>query len=255
MKPVKKRGVTCYFTIKIIIKNNHKKIQMKKNPLLIMAAAIATVSLISCSPSIKTTASWINKEKMPAGGVKSVFIIALTENMELKSSLENDLAIAAETRGIKAVKSMDAMGPVGIKNLAPHKDVFDKKLAELGSETILTVALVDKQSETRYVPGTTTMYSPYGYGSYGGYGGFGGYGMYGGFGGYYGYSSNLMSTPGYYTTDKTYFVECKLFDVKTEELLISIQSKATNPSNIKSSSKAYTQTLIDEVKELKMRKK
>lgn len=216
----------------------------------VLFIALTAVLLISCGPSIKTTASWVNREKLPPQGIKSVFIIALTEKLDVKTALENDLAIAAEARGIKAVKSIDAMGPVGIKDIAPHKDAFDKKLAQLGSETILTIALVNKQSETRYVPGITTIYAPYGYGGYGGYGGFGATGGYGGFGGYYGYSSSIMATPGYYTTDKTYFIECKLFDVKTEEILFSIQSKAANPPAINKASKMYTQTLVDEIKKL-----
>jgi hypothetical protein len=222
---------------------------------LMLFIAAATVSLVSCGPSIKTTASWVNREKLPPQPIKSIFIIALTENMEAKLTLEKDIAAAAEARGMKAYKSIDVMGPVGIKDIAPHKDAFDKKLAELGCESIFTVALVNKESETRYVPGTTTMYSPYGYGGYGGYGGFGAYGGYGGFGGYYGYSSSIMSTPGHYTTDKTYFLEAKLFDIKTEELLLSIQSKAVNPGKISTSSKAYTQTLVEEIKSLGLGKK
>lgn len=211
---------------------------------------VATVvSLMSCGPSIKTTASWINREKPPAQPIKSIFIIALTENMAAKIALETDLAAAAESLGIKAVRCIDAMGPVGIKDIAPHKEAFEKKLAELGSEAIFTIALVDKQSETRYVPGSTSMYSPYGYGGYGGYG------AYGGFGGYYGYSATVMSSPGYYTTDKTYFIEAKVFDLKTGETLLSIQSKAENPAEIKKASKQYTQTLMAEMKSLGIKKR
>ena len=221
---------------------------MKKfNFLQILFMAAAVVSIISCGPSIKTTASWVNKDKLPAQPVKSVFIIALTDNLEIKTTLENDLAAAAEARGIKAYKSMDVIGPVKIKEVAPHREVFDKKLADLGCETIFTIALVDEKSETKYVPGTTTgMYMPTAYGGIGGYGGFGGY---------YGYSSGLMASPGYYATDKTYFLESKLFDVKTEELLMSVQSKAANPPSIKSSSRLYTQTLMEEVKRLGLLKK
>ena len=99
------------------------------------------------------------------------------------------------------------------------------------------------------------MYTPYAYGSYGGYGGYGAYGPYGGFGGYYGYAVSTMSTPGYYKTDNKYFLEAKMFDLKTEELLLSIQTKADNPSALEKSSKEYTQTLMDEIKELRTKKK
>jgi len=212
-----------------------------------------SLSLNSCAPSIKVTSSWVNREKLPAEPLKSVFIIAFTDNMELRNHLESDLAVAAQERGLKTYKSMDIIGPVDMKLMAPVKDVFVKKLRDLNCESIFTVALVYERSETKYVEGTT--YSPYSYGMYGGYGGYGAYGMYGGFGGYYGYAVNTMSTPGYYTTDQKYFIEGKLFDAKTEEVLLSIQTKADNPSGIEKSSKQYTKTLMEEVKRLNLRQK
>lgn len=211
-------------------------------------------SFISCGPSVKATYVWVNKEKIPAVPLKSIFIIAITDNMQLRANLENDLGAAAVKRGLIAYKSMDIIGPVSMKEIAPVKDVFLKKLNDLKCESILTIALVDEKSETRYVPGTTA-YTPYSYGAYGGYGGYGGYGMYGGFGGYYGYSVSTMSTPGYYTTDKTYFIEGKVFDLKTGDILLSIQSKADNPDGIEKSSKEYTQSFMAEVNKLRPIKK
>lgn len=227
---------------------------MKKATLLPLLVFILSFIINSCGPSIKTTGVWVNREKLPAEPVKSVFIIAFTDNMEVRSRLENDLAEAAEKKGLKAYKSMVVIGPVDIKQIAPVKDVFMKKLQDLNCETIFTVALVDAVSETKYVSGAT-MYTPYTYGSYGGYGGYGAYGPYGGFGGYYGYAVSTMSTPGYYKTDNKYFLEAKMFDLKTEELLFSIQTKADNPGAIQQSSKEYTQTIMDEIKELTKKKK
>ena len=222
---------------------------MKKVGFYVCILSIAlAVSFSSCAPSIRTSASWVNKEKIQPP-YKSVFILVLTSNLQSKTILENDLATAATAKGLKAYKSVDVFGPVAGKEGLPIKETLMKKISDLGCETIFTVALVDKQSETRYVPGSSAMYSPY---SYGGYGGMG---MYGGFGGYYGYSTSIMYSPGYYTTDKIYFVEANLYDAKTEELLMTIQSKADNPSGIQKSSKEYTQTLIDEIESLKAAKK
>jgi len=214
-----------------------------------------SLSIISCSPPITTTGVWLNKEKLPPEPIKSVFIIAFTDNMELRKHLENDLAAAAETRGIKPYKSLDIVGPVDIKLIAPVKDVFLKKLHDINCETVFTVALVDQRSDTKYVQSSTTVYSPYSYGPYGGYGGYGISSAYGGFGGYYSYAASTITTPGYYVTDNKYFLEAKMFDLKTDELLLSIQSKADNPSGLEKSSKLYTQTLMDEIKLLNLRKK
>jgi hypothetical protein len=225
---------------------------------LFSAALIFSLAIISCGPSIKTTGSWVNKEKLPAEPVKSVFIIAFTDNMEARAYLEEDLALAAEKKGLKTYKSIDVIGPVDIKYIAPVKDAFMKKLETLNCETIFTVALVNSESETKYVSGTTitaTGYSPYAYGSYAGYGGYGPHGDYGGFGGYYGYAVSTMSTAGYYKTDNKYFLEAKMFDLKTEELLFSIQTEATNPAAIQKSSKEYTLAVMEEIKKLNLQKK
>ena len=210
--------------------------------MLVTAVVISTMAFISCSPSIKTTASWVNKEKANQPH-KSVFITVITSNLQTKAILETELAKAAEARGIKTYKSIDQFGPITSKESLPVKEAFIKKVNDLNCETIFTVALVDKQSETRYVSGSSTIYAPYGM-----------YGGYGRFGGYYGYSSAFYS-PGYYTTDKTYFIESNLYDAKTEELLWSVQSKAENPPAIEKSSKLYTETLIKELDRLNLLKK
>lgn len=76
-----------------------------------------------------------------------------------------------------------------------------------------------------------------------------------GFGGYYGYAVNTFSTPGYYTAVNKNFIEGKFFDLKTDEILFSIQSRATNPLDIEKSSKKYTETLMEDIKDMKLQKK
>jgi hypothetical protein len=213
---------------------------MKQAGLIVVIIIAAAFS--SCGPSIKTTASWVNKEKIKEKHYKNIFIVALLRNLQAKTTLENDLANAAEARGIKAYKSIDVFGPTIQKEILPLKEDVEKKLAELNCDAIFTVALVDKQSETRFVPGSYPNYMPYTT-----------YGYYRYFGGYYGYGAGFYDQ-GYYTTDKTYFIESNLYDAKTEELMLSIQSQAVNPSGIEKSSKEYTQTLIEEVKKLGLSK-
>jgi hypothetical protein len=245
------------------IKKSLQNLIMNKAKLfsVLTALSLALTIIISCSPSIKTISSWVNKEKLPENPIKSVFIIAFTDNMQVRAHLESDLAAEAQKKGLKTYMSMNVIGPVDIKHIAPVREVFLKKLQDLNCETIFTIALVDQVSETRYVQGSTG-YSPYSYGGYGGFGGYGmggygmgGYGAYGGFGGYYSYASSTMSTPGYYTTDKKYFLEAKMFSLKTDDLLLSIQTKADNPDHIEESSKQYIGTLMDEIEILTLKKK
>jgi hypothetical protein len=184
-------------------------------------------------------------------------VIAFTDNADVRVHLEDDIAAAAEKKGIKAYKSLDIIGPVELKQIAPVKDVFLKKLEELNCETVFTVALVDAKYETHYVPPTDApgVYTPYSYSPYMQASGYNAISPYGGFGGYYGFAVGNLSTPGYYSTNSKYFLEAKLFNLKTDELLMSIQSMATNPQEIEKSSKKYVQTLMQTIKDLNIRKK
>jgi hypothetical protein len=204
--------------------------------MLIISVAIL---LSSCGAQVKTVATWLNKENLSPEPYKSIFIMVLTEDMHAKTILEHDLAVAAKARGLKVYTSIDAFGPIGLSEVKNIKEILTNKLKTLDCETVFFLALKDKQSETRYVPGTT--YSPYS-----------NYGYYGTYGGYYGYGYNAgYYTPGYYSTDKTYFLESNLYDAKTEKLILSIQSKAVNPEAIEKSSQTYTKSLMFEIDKLK----
>jgi hypothetical protein len=205
--------------------------------LVCVVPILALFAVVGCSPSQKITSSWKNPQVTTTPQYKKLFITALVPNPGYRSIIERDIAAAAESRGLKTISSMDIFPATFTKESAPTKEEVLKKVVAAGADAILTVALVDKASETRYVPGTT-VYTPYM--------GYGGYGAYGGFGGYYGYAyGSMYSTPGYYTEDKTYFMEARLFDAASENMIWSAQSEAYNPSKIDKFSKDYTAMLVE----------
>ena len=201
---------------------------MKKH---FLSLALA-VSLVACSPSMKVTSSWTNSDKTVTANktYKTIFISVITSKLELRTKLENDLAVAAEKHGYVAIKSVDKFPPVSATSKMSKDDAWEI-IKKSGADAILTTSIVDKTSETRYVPGSGVAYAP---GFYGGYRGY--------YGGAWGYG-----TPGYYTTDKTYFLESNLFDVPTETTIWSCQSEAYNPTSIEKSSKQYTMLLLDKM--------
>jgi hypothetical protein len=196
--------------------------------------------LISCGPSQKVTSSWKNPTFKAEKKYSKIFISSMSSNPKVKITLEDDMAAAAQSRGYQVVKSQDIFRPTFTKETSPDKDVMLAKIRELGCDLIFTVTLVDKQSETRYVPGAT-MYAP-----------FPGYGY--GYRGYYNYWSPMMYDPGYYTTDRTYFMEGDLFDVASENMIWSVQTESYNPSSIEKFSKDLTQLMLERAeKDLKMK--
>ena len=203
----------------------------------LLFAFIVMISLGSCSnSSMRIMATWVNPKDtlVPQPGRHKTFIFAMTQNYEAQLSLETDLANAAAAKGVLTVKSIDAFGPILTVDKLPKTDVMLKAIRDLGCDLIFTIAVVDKQSETHYVPPTSSsVYTPYS-----------GYGYY--YSGYYAWSPQIYS-PGYYTTDKTYFIESNLFSATNETLLMSMQSKVVNPPDITKASKQYTSMLVTEL--------
>ncbi|HEY4326688.1 MAG TPA: hypothetical protein VGN20_22065 [Mucilaginibacter sp.] len=215
---------------------------MKSTKFFLAIAGFASLTtFISCEPSIKIIGAWINKEQIKPTPYKSVFVIALTGNLDVKNNLETNIAEAAAAKGLTVNKSVSVFGPFSGKESIPKKEKILATATDLKCEAIFTIALIDQHSETKYVPGTSTTY----YSSY-----YPQYGYYSNFGAYYDYSYSYYE-PGYYQTDHTYVIQASLFDTKSQLLVMSIESKATNPKEIQKSGKQYTQLLTDAIRQLR----
>ena len=202
---------------------------MKKHVTSLAALLAVILMMASCGPSQRVTSSWKNPNFQASGKYNKVFIAALTNNQKVKINLENEMAAAARAKGFQVIKSQDVFQPTFTRETAPDKDVMLNKIRELGCDLIFTTTLLDKKSEARYVPGTA--YIP-----------FMGYGF--GFRGYYNYWSPFMYDPGYYTTDKTYSMEGNLFDVRSENMIWSVQTESYNPASIEKFSKGLTEVMM-----------
>jgi len=193
----------------------------------------AVVALSACSPSTRITGSWINPQSKgkPISG-KSVFIASLSRSIEVRNTIENALADAAAQRNIPVIKSTAYFSPDFYQS-TPSREVLLSRISKTGAGTIMTVALIDKESDTRYVPGGA------------GYAPFPSYRWYGGFYSYYNYWRGAFYEPGYYLTDKTYFMETNVYDAASDELVWSAQSETVNPGSIERFAKEYPKILIE----------
>ena len=197
---------------------------------------VFAVFFAACSSPVTVISSWKNKEELKNDNpkYKKVFISAITGNEQAKLAVEGELAKVAEKKGIDVVIGSDLFASQSSKDDAPDKEAVLKKIRDKGCGAIFTVTLVNKDSETRFVPGTVT-YAPYPVRPY--------YGTYWGYQSYW-YGSSMFTSPGYYDTDKTYFIEGNLYDAKSEKILWSSQSETVNPSNIKSFSEKYASAIL-----------
>ena len=204
---------------------------MRSKITLILIAFI----LVSCSTSTSITGSWKSDDFTPNDQHGKVFIAALTPATNVQNSIENSLAAAARERGIEAATSHQVFTKKFTKDNQPSKEEILKIVKEQNATAIFTVTLKDQESETRYVPGTTSYYTPMNYG------------YYGRFNNYYNTVYPMTYDPGYYTEDKIYYLESNLYDTNTEELIWSAQSKTVNPGDVASFAKGYTKAMIKEL--------
>ena len=196
---------------------------------------LAAVSFISCSTSQRVTTSWVNRENAKEQLYNKVFILAITQNQAARNLVESDLRRQIIGLGLEAETSYDVFPATFTKDTAPSREIILAKVRELKCDLIFTIALFDSKTETKYVPGSTSYYAPYP-----------AYGYYGGFGSYYGYYSPTVYSPGYYTTDKVYYLEANLFDTDSEKILWSVQSETYNPEDLKEFSAEYSELMIDQ---------
>ncbi len=204
---------------------------MKK---LNISAILALVMIaFSCKTSTEILGSWTNPDANMKS-YKSIFVTAISNTIVSREVMENELETMLQKEGVKSETSLEIL-PSGFKDNADNKEETIEAIRKRGGDAILTVALLDQDSETRYVPGTT-MYSPMSYGGY-----------YGRFSGYYSYYNPVMYDPGYYTTDKFYYYEINLYDSKTEELVWSAQSETVNPESAGTFANTFSQEVVEQL--------
>jgi hypothetical protein len=200
-----------------------------------MLLLIFSVFVLSgCAPSTEITGSWKNPQvsQKKVNGINSILITSLTDKTNVRQTVENDLTNALQKEDVKAIKSIDILPPSFTEGKEPDKKVLLDKIKGTDVDAILTVALINKETENRYVPG------PYDYRP------MTRFGYYGRFWGYYNAWYPTLYSPGYYAEDKVYFMETNLYDADTEELLWSAQSESYNPNSLSDFSKEFASVVL-----------
>jgi hypothetical protein len=191
--------------------------------------------MLACSPSQKITSYWVNKEAIPTEPYTSIYIMAITMNESMQPYVENQLADLLTSRGRKVILNSEIYPPSFSALTQLTKEQLGEAIANKGSDAVLILAVLDTKTETTYNQGVS--YSPMNYGYYGSY-----YG-------YYSYYHPVVYSPGYYSVDKTYYLETNFYDVKTDRLLWTIQSQAYNPSDIESAFEEYSSMILQKLRE------
>jgi len=204
---------------------------MKSSYLFILLIAL---TLSACGPSQKITNSWINPESNSNAPYKSIFVFVLSQSKEASFSVEDRIAALIAARGQKFVISSAVFPPnISISENFTREQMADA-IKKTGCDAVFVIALLDVKNVESYHPGGA--YYPMNYGSYGSY-----YG-------YYNHYYPQIYSSGYYSSNKTYYIETNFYDLAEDKLLWSIQSEAYNPSSLDDWFDTYSNDLLNELK-------
>lgn len=191
-----------------------------------------TTGFYGCASSAEIVGTWKNEDVVPQT-YNRIVVAAMTDNMQVRQTLERQLVQELEKKGLQAVPSM-AILPAG--DLQDAESVLQKVQGE-GYGGIMTVAVVEEKTDVQYVP-STTPYAPVSR-----------FGWYNTFGGYYNYWYPTLYEPGYYERNKVYFLETNLYDTNTERLVWSAQTRTYDPATLETMADNYAQATISKMKE------
>lgn len=194
--------------------------------------AVLLIFLLSGCASTKITSSW-KAQNVEAKQYRKILVLGLIRDTDrsLQEKMEAHLVGDLKDRGYNAVGSLSEYGPKAFGDLK-EKDAIDK-LKESGVDAVITIVLLDKEKERNYVPGRL-YYSPYGV-------------YYNRFWGYYGTLNYRIYEEGYYVTDTRYFWESNVYDMSTQSLIYSVQTKSFAPANSESLGHEYGKLIINDM--------
>jgi hypothetical protein len=191
----------------------------------LILSLIVITALVSCGPSTKIEKTWMEPgASVSSNAPNKALVIAMVKDETSRRVIEDQLVKRMST------PSTASYTLISTDMLKEASDEALKKIITDGKFThVLLMRLADVEKETSYVQGTTT-------------------GFYGGYGRYYGYGAGMYTSPGYYTTDKNYFVETTVYTVNPDKLVWTGTTKTVNPSKLEKTVNEIADVISEKMK-------
>lgn len=187
------------------------------------------ILLFAGCTSSRITSSWKAENVVPEQYNKIMVLGLIREaDRSIQEHMENHFINDLNGLGYNAVSSLQTFGPKAFDKMGEEEAI--DKLKGSGIDAVITIVLLDKEKERRYVPGYAS-YSPYGF-------------YYNRFWGYRSTLYRRIYEPGYYITNTKYFWESNFYDMRTQGLLFSVQTQSFDPANAESLAHEYGQLIV-----------
>lgn len=206
---------------------------MKKFNYLILAMCFI---LTNCA-STKLVNSWTDQENTPQA-YKNIGIIALFPNSSNRYVTEHAMVDELKAKGLNGMSTVDVFPLAARLNQAGNKlensdairETVVSKVKENNIDALMIITLFDVTKEQRWV--NDRSFTMGGTGFYGSP-----LGMHGSYYDYYAYSLGTVNNSGYYKDNISYFIECNLYDIESEQLIYRAQTKSTDIKSVEEEAK------------------
>ncbi|MES1222144.1 MAG: hypothetical protein ABUT20_42005 [Bacteroidota bacterium] len=183
----------------------------------------------SCSSSKKITA-WEKPGTVPKNYTKILVLgFMRDEENSVRENLEGRFSEQLRNAGINAVSSLELFGT----------KVFDKMdeddaLYQLNNsciDAVFTITLLNKKKEKKYLPGIIDD-TPYSY-------------YYDRFWRYRNTIKYRIAEPGYYDNAAEYFIECNLYDMRSQKIIYSVHTSSSGFSFYPAEENSYIKSVVN----------
>jgi hypothetical protein len=171
----------------------------------------------------KITTSW-KAQDMPPQQYSKILVLGLIgdKDRRIKERMEQHFVGDLTDLGYSAISGLQEYGP-RVFDSTDEKTAL-QKMKNSGADAVITIVLLDKQKETKYIPAQTFYTRNFWH--------------------YCGTRYSLIYEPGYYVNDTRYLWESNFYDMNTQKLLYSVQTHSFDPANDESMGHEYGKTIV-----------
>ncbi len=177
------------------------------------------ILVMGCHTS-KITTSWKGSNLISYQYDKILVLGLIKDNDRLlQENMENHFIGDLKNLGYHSISALKEYGPKAFNKM--DEETAISTLQNSGVEAILTIVLLDKKKERKYVPSNPIRFWSHSRDFY-----------------------DRIYTPGYFVTDTKYFWESNFYDMKTQQLLYSVQTTSFDPSDKESMAHEYGKMIV-----------
>lgn len=207
------------------------KRHIKSIQLLLLIGAIAL--LLPACTSTRMLDTWTAHDTTPQLDAGEVAVLSIHPRLDVRQAQQAYLVEQLQANGVNAVPGLRLVSP-DFEPTEASLDSLTHLLKARGIEQVLTVSLLDVESEQRYVPGNSnlwpqTFYNPF-----------------------YNYFFTVYQRvwqPGYYQEVSKMITETKLFDTQSGQLLWAGQSETPSSGSPRGFSKDLARAIVKALKQ------